>query len=612
MKNIFKRAISVLLSVAIILSAFCFSASATSEAPAETAAAVSNVTPAIVVPGIGMSKVTFFDENGNPIKDENGEMETWTVFNLYTDEIMDNLWRIIPRFLLSLLLQCDVGLTSALKKYMPSLFKYAAHDLKGEPIEKNVAPLTYKFPVSQFDEDAKGYFYRSLPIQKYADKIGEDNLYVFNYMAFSNTYEEADNLREFIQLVKQQTGSPKVTLLPVSLGGTVANAYFDKYSSDNDVASVVNVVAALNGSDMVADILDEAYADDADKLLYGELLPEMIGEDTGYLVNIALRLLPRKLTRKIVDTAMGVVIETVIRNTPSFWALVPPDRYEKLADKYLSDSDHAYIRSLTDRYHNAQKNVANKVKELTEERGVNIFNICGCDLEFGKGWTDYQYFRFFKSAKGSNADGIIQISSTGMGTDSVPAGEKYPADRTPAGTICCNDPSHNHIYASVNASTCYLPERTWYFVGQHHEIAYNDVAVGLVCKLILGEISDIYSDPGYPQFNGSRNTKKIVRDYIPDMQKADLSKLTPEQREKLEKAAKAANDMMENTTADAAECDRITKDFYDALVECGIYTEEQPSKSDKFKTKMLKAISDFLNNKCGQRGFSDILLFRKY
>ena len=236
----------------------------------------------------------------------------------------------------------------------------SAHNPDGSSL-MNVKAIERRYPLSEYEEDVRNSFYRELPIGKYADLLGEENIYVFNFPAFSSTYEEAANLRDYIRFVLNKTGKEQLILLPISLGGTVASAYFDAYKDDRDVCKVINVVAALNGSNLIADIFDLDFADDADELLYNGLMQELIGEPGGYLVNIALRILPRKLARQIIDACIEEIIKTVLLNTPSMWALVPHERYEALAERWLSGDEHAVMRGLTERYYNAEKNLASTI-----------------------------------------------------------------------------------------------------------------------------------------------------------------------------------------------------------------------------------------------------------
>jgi len=602
MKKISKKILAAILAAAMILSVGVVMSNAQ---------VTKKPDPVIIVPGIGMSRTTLYDENDEQVKD----FAVWTVFNMYTDELMDNLWRIIPQALLSLVLQRDVGLIKAVQKYAPSLFKYAAHDLEGKSVE-NVKALQFPYSVAEYSKEDKDYFYRMLPIQDYIQDFGEENLYSFNFTAFSNIYDEAENLHKFIQLVKEQTGSEQVTLLPVSLGGTVTNAYFALHKDDRDVSRVVNIVAALDGSDLVADLMSKSYADDADRMLYSDLIPELMGGDSmAYLINVALRLFPRQFLRNLIDSLLNTIIDEFAVNTTSMWAIIPHERYPEIAERLLSDPKRKEIKKQTDWYYEVQSRLADTVEELTTEYGVEIYNIAGCDLKFGTGWdSDYQYFQFFKSGATSNSDGIIQISSTGMGTDSVPAGETYPASGVPAGKkVYCTDPTHEHIHGSLNAATSYLPERTWYFQGQHHEIAYNDVAVRLACKIMSGEIKSVHDDPDYPQFNGTRYVKRIVRDYLPKVKTLDMDTLNELQITALKDAVLDAEKLLESTKADDAECKAVEAKLYDALVYCGVYAPPaDPKWFDEFTAKLLKGLSDITNKLVGYRGYNDVIFFRKY
>ncbi len=616
MKRNLLRCISAILCISILLSVVTVTSFAKEGEGEKTVSDTADLSPVIIIPGIGMSRTTLFDDNGDIAKKKDGSnFDTWEVFNFYLYELLWNLWKIVPVLLISLVLQHDVGLTKVLEKQVPSLFKYSMHDKEGKSVE-NVKALAYNYPLSQYDKDAKDFFYKRLPIQEYAQIIGEEKIYVYNFAAFSNTYDEAEGLHNFIQMVKEQhPGHDKVTLVPVSLGGTVANAYFDMYKDERDVDRVINVVAALDGSQLVADLFMLNFGDNAPELLYRSLLPVIAGKSEGYLGyigNIVLRLIPRGFARKLVDVVLGSVVNSFVRNVPSLWALVPHDRYEEIADKYLVGDEYKVLRAQTDRYHNAQANLEERVKELAEDYGIEIYNVGGCDLEFGTGWeSDYNYFQFFKCSKGSNSDGIIQVSSTAMGTDSVSSGETYNKS-TPDGTVYCTDPTHDHIEGSINAATCYRPEHTWYFLGQHHEIAYNDVAVEVVCKILVGEIQDIYSDPAYPQFNGTRLVKKIVREYLPDFKEIDRTKLTEDQIKVLDAAVEKTEAMLASTVADDSVRAEAEKDLYDALVYCGVYEKQEEEKFKEFMGNVLYKMSEGLYKLVGPRGFFDVITFKYY
>ncbi|NLX93347.1 MAG: hypothetical protein GXZ02_05720, partial [Clostridiales bacterium] len=218
-----------------------------SETTQAEAALTGSSNPVIVVPGIGMSDVALFDDEGNQIQNDGTFPDQWRVLNLSTAALMDDIIKLVPRVLLTLFLQKDMGLSDIVREYMPDMFKYATHDLQGKSVE-NVKAVERNYPLSQYDPDARNSFFNMMPMQNYADQIGEDRIYCFNFPPFCNTYDQAQRLDQFVQLVKAQTGAEKVNLVPLSLGATVTNAYFDNYAQKQDVAKVVRIVGASDGS----------------------------------------------------------------------------------------------------------------------------------------------------------------------------------------------------------------------------------------------------------------------------------------------------------------------------------------------------------------------------
>lgn len=625
MKHLVKKSLSLLLVLAMVFGTIAASGVSSYAAPAKTVATAvkseskqltaalgSRPNPIVVVPGLGMSDVAVFDDQGNQIKNEGTFKDQWRVLNLCTDEIMADIWKLVPKALLSVIFQRDMGLSNIIRDYMPGMFRYSTHDVTGKSVE-NVKAIERNYPLSEYNEGDTSEFFNMMPMQDYVSLIGADRIYCFNFPPFSNTYEHAARLDAFIQMVKEQTGCEKVNLVPLSLGSTVTNAYFDEYEYKHDVSKVVRVVGSTNGSLVFADLVGQNYSVNSAKKFYSDIAPQLMDGYQGYLVNILLRILPKKVLNNVLDAAFEVVQKDFFTNIPSMWATVPAERYEEYADKFISDPAHAGLRAQTDKYYNYQRNLEANVKKLIDD-GVQIYNICGYGFNFGVGWGDYQYFQFFKCADDINSDGIIQLASTGMGTTSTAPGTTFPAGYVQQNTHCTN-PAHNHISPdnSVDASTSYLPDQTWYFAGQHHEIANNDVAVRLACMLMgTDTITSVYSDPAFPQFNGSRYTKRINNDLIPAVTEAlTRTDLSAADMTELNAALNEANAMLASTIADDAQCDAIEARLRAILVKIGVYSAPVPPKeSDVMLEKTLKFISDQLWENFGPTGFSEMNVFK--
>lgn len=613
MKKLFRKGISILLALSLLTSLLLVSTSANeaakldSTAASDSAAQIDENYPIVVVPGLGMSDVALFDEDGNQIENDGTFPKEWRVLNLSTKEILGDIWKLIPGVLLTLIFQKDMGLSKIVNDYLPAMFKYAQHDLNGKSVE-NVKAIVRDYPLSKYDENERGSFFGMMPMQAFTEEIGEDNIYSYNFPPFCNTYDQAQGLHEFIQSVKQQTGAQKVNLVPISLGATIANAYFDLYADKGDVAKVVKVVGASDGSYVFADLVAQNLSENSAELFYTGFMPTLVDGFGGYLINIALRILPKKVLNQVLEAAFVAVRDSIFVNTPSMWSIVPADKYEELAAIYLAGEEYAVIKEQADRYYAYQKNLGENTLALVDS-GVEVYSICGYGHNMGHGWNDYQYFQFFRCADDLNTDGIIQLSSTSMGAHSVAPGQSLPDDYVQQNTHCSN-PDHKHISPDrqVDASTCYLPEHTWFFAGQHHEAAGNDVIVRLAVKLMTGAIKDIYSDPEFPQFNGSRNTKRIVRDYLPKSETAlERTDLSPAQRLDLQAAVDDCKTMLASNKADNDEALAIEARMKDILAKIGeIDPPKVPQAHEVILEDLAKGLSDFLWKKYGPTGFSEI------
>ena len=103
----------------------------------------------------------------------------------------------------------------------------------------------------------------------------------------------------------------------------------------------------------------------------------------------------------------------------------------------------------------------------------------------------------------------------------------------------------------VDTSTAILPENTWIFLDQHHEVGYNDVVLNLAKAIFLGEVTDVHSDPEkYPQFNGPCYTQSIRRWKLPDAKRVDQSNLSEEDKAELNAAIAECEAVLQMTVAD--------------------------------------------------------------
>ena len=640
-----KKFIAIILSMALLVPCFVVPVNAQQTTPGisvqetedlECAFAEGTNSLVVFVTGIGQSYSYLFDEsytqegafesgtlqdyeNYAPLIAEGKYNSRWNLFNSFDEAFSDTstiltLVGTVVELLVSSVIRIDIIDQSKTDKLIKDLFRFnlVGEDGNGDP---RVVTPRYAMPVSEFpgavidgkyESEAKNRFYSSIPCKDIAlEKFGEnyeDYLYVFNYNAFSYTSKNVEALHEFVETIvaNNKVGASDIVLVPMSMGASVVTAYMDAYPTvaENHIRRVVSIVGAWDGSDVVADLLMRRFCDESADLFYNGLLSDLIGEPWGYVVNIALRLFPKHILRGFVDKALSSIATELFCATPSLCNLIPADQYEEVSVLIKSE----VVKKEADDFQAAKKRLNTTMSNL-EAEGVTFSFISGYGLPFGAITSDYSAFGFMKSAPLTNSDEIINIDSTAPGTSFVTAGTKFEDTE---GRILSPD-------GSIDISTTYRKDSSWFFYQQKHELEYNNTALALALELATGNVKtvadcDNLEEDGYyfPQFNGARNLKSYKRNYLPDLERYCEETgytLTAEQEAVLEAAEKMASNTVNNPEVD----DPYVEDVYDMLVEIGVYTaEEEPDFFDEALNKGLKGANDIVYKIFGAKGFLDL------
>lgn len=544
-------------------------------------------TPVIIIHGIGQNDTYVLDDEGNRLLDsEGGYVTGWPLEVDIQTAILD----ILPSLLSSIFLRKDMGLSEAMRKGAHDLL-YAIHKDNEGNYENNIEVPCFKGSMAEMPEDLKQLYYRRVPVQKCGEIIGEDNLYFFGYDSLGDIETTTKLLHEFItETVLPQTGAKKVNLCPISLGGTVAVSYMGMYKEDYDlIKKIVYVVPAINGSDIVGDLLVGDLSIAEDEALYFDLLQTLMGDSYGtYLINMLLRLLPEDILRTALYALVDGVVETLCRNTTQLWALCPIEYYEEAREKWISDSEHTVIAKKVDTFMQSRRDFE-KNQNAFINQGGKVYDIVCYGLPM---------FPLTKNYKTENTDGIIQSSSTSMGATFADLGKTLGEDYKAVGTYCSNS-YHNHLSPDgvVDPTTGLLPCTTWFFEGQSHEaLQYNDVCLSLATELMVDDnMVDVYSNPSaYPQYNGSRSIKNVDR-MIEEYEKADKSKIEKEKLVVIENAIADVQAEKANTVIDEEKWQAVSKALESALADAGIVEISEVSAFETVFTSLTKKMNLGLN-----------------
>lgn len=560
--------------------------------------------PVVILPGISQSISYLANEDGTPALNKDGKELTGGLLIIDESTIYTTIVsKLLVPLTQTLIFQKDMGFTDAVYDTICEAFSVQASDLHGNPVN-NLQTITYEYPVSEMSPEDRDKFYRAIPMEPVTDLIGEDYLYVFAFPLISKPMDNAKALDEFIQLVKAQKGVDKVTIVSISLGGTILTAYLDLDEVDgSDIHQIINVVSVLQGSDLMADFYAREF-NLADEFVYSEYIPTILKESSGnaalgYLINIALRIFPREVFEKTLTRAVDGILDTLLVNCPQFWTMVSMDRYEAIADKHLGDAEHAELRSIMDRFHTAQLNLKDNLLALNA-KGVTVNNICGYDLDYSA--YDYNFFAIMATSNTTSSDGILNIDSTSLGATYAPAGTALPEDYVPA------TPGYISPDGNIDASTCLFPNNVWFFEGQHHEVGRNDVIVKLCGQIISGNIKSVADQSDkFPQFNGTRNTRSLVRSLLSECEEVLANQWNYNYDDVLEVQAAydEAQAMLSNTVCNAAEAEASTERVLNALRRVGVKDEAEDETMMGILEVVAKAVNDIMYDIFGAYGFSD-------
>ena len=477
MKKLSKQLLCVLLSLVLLICSAALAFAAESE---------ESKTPIVLIPGFGQSETKVYDGD-----EYLGTINSFELPGLNVENILK---QVLAPGLASIVTRSDLMLSKAVKGLVDDLFKAFKTNPDGTPVYERI--------VTPYDAA-----YNDLPPEKQTEVQhhiaihGLDNYndvrYYYSYDSFGSIKQVSDGLHRFIEdVVLAQTGAEKVMLVPVSQGGTVLTQYLADYPEDiKYIEKIVAVIPAFDGAQILGDVMTDNVKIYDVNYDHETVLPALLSGDLGYQVSLALRAaFPSRVTEKLLREALEEVRQMLVVNSTMMWALCPAADYAVAKDKYLGDEAHAKVRAECDAYDAARKALPGTLQKLLAD-GMPI-HIVSC---YGVGNI---YPELFGSGN-INSDELLTPYSSGLGATYANIGETLGEGYVAKGTVC-SDPDHNHLSPDgmIDASTCALPENTWFFKGVGHTyMNFREDIKNFAAKLILEDVKDIYSLPPYTQFN---------------------------------------------------------------------------------------------------------------
>ena len=315
-------------------------------------------------------------------------------------------------------------------------------------------------------------------------KVGAENVYAYNYDWRLDLYESGQGLADYIDVVRKNTDSDKVILVTDSLGGATVSCYLDAHKKDNVLKRVVFIDCAFDGVDCSAVLSDGINCNKEQEQKYlkrlgnalesGEFEALFLAATSvfgGSLDNLSRNINGNAADPELLKEIYLRVFRPLLGYIPTFWELLPYANYKRAVHNmtkigFLDPKSELFDK--IERYHKVQGRFHSNLKYI-ESHGVEVAI-----------FANYGFPGIPITPKSSKqTDILIETEYASAGGTVAYTGKKL---KKPLG-----DEKYFSPDMEIDASTCALPDNTWFIKNIHH-LGYSvdkealqfitDIAVG--------------------------------------------------------------------------------------------------------------------------------------
>lgn len=483
MKKTAKKTFALLLCLVMVLSV------------SAVAFAKSDVTPVIIVSGMNAFPLTM-SETGEQV----WPVQTQGIMSVVKDNILP-----ATKFLFTKDWQYLAD--EVIDDVYRGIFEKVICDEKGE----SVYPIETKTFTKSIDNYPEVFEMTDQTVSEpgiakaLVREIGGENVYYFNYDWRLSPMKHADDLKAFIDSVKAQKGADKVTLIPCSMGGTVTNAYLYKYGN-GDIAKIIYTMSAIQGLSSVGEMFNRGIDFEVNTImnyLFSMQKDDLKMQILMAVVSTAVELMPQleKFADDFIDESLAnlndrVYDELVVKSMGTFtgwWALVPDEYYDSAKEVFFKGNINPDFEKVIDSYHYNVNARAGEIMKNASLSGTEIYVIASYGF-VGAPYTDQAM---------TQTDCLIETHYQSGRALTAPYGESLGKDYKAKGTVCA-DVAHNHVSTDgiIDASTCFMPENTWFIkYNKHVGVPLDTDCEKLMLYLVTSdEYVNVHSDERFEQF----------------------------------------------------------------------------------------------------------------
>ena len=493
MRRLLKRLLSLLLSVLLLLPALV---------PAFAEGRTDLPVPVILIHGMG-----------DDILNKKGE-------NVY--------WRNMPK----------QGVSGVIKDYAPLLIKALLSEQKADwkVCRKKMIPLIMScfgpFFLDKNGEASDGthsfwdWDHGNLPNLKTETGYGWDG-YDFYYDWRLDPFALAKSLRAYIRDVKKATGCDKVDIIARSAGNLPLIGYLAKYGH-KDLRCIVFKASPLMGMDLASALFSGKLNFNAAAILRYKQLGEdlqfedqLVNEAVNLLLGMAydimaldlLSLSLNHIAKRLYSEILVPLLRRSFGRFPSVWAMLDEESFE-LARKNIfegHEKEYSGLLKKIDRYDKEIRQRMDKLILSEQKKGLKVAVLA----KYG----NFQSPPVGKHCNDIN-DNMIALKETSFGATVAKFGETLSVPQHFWSWITGNT---RYISADrmVDASTCLLPDTTWFIYGNGHAQSWP-VLEDYICNFFAanGKLT-VFDNPKMPQYvmnNGQGGLDPITEENAPHLE----------------------------------------------------------------------------------------------
>ncbi|MDD6012937.1 MAG: hypothetical protein PUC33_08860 [Oscillospiraceae bacterium] len=300
--------------------------------------------------------------------------------------------------------------------------------------------------------------------------------YRFRYDWRLSPIDIANDLERYIDKVLEVTGKSKVHLISRCFGSNIVAAYLEKHfdHASEKVASVAYYtpsilgVASLSACFSGNFTLDEeavnnfaAYYLTNKDLIEDPVTKEVVVALIDLITWAQLMGLVTSAATALVDEIKGDLFPKLLYRTlatlPCYWSMVAPEEYENAREFIFADhkEEYAGLIAKTDDFHYTVQLKNDETIKNLQAKGVKFYN-------FVK--YNFPNFPLYEDSH-QQSDGCTSVTRQSFGAVASDFG--YTLDKKYINSLSTDkylSPDH-----TIDASTCLLPETTWFIRDLYHD-----------------------------------------------------------------------------------------------------------------------------------------------